>query len=105
MFFKNNKLAEHQQIKETEIAALINELDGTNAKILYLEKKVKSADSEHTMNELIKALVNSLTDLSGLQGGLSNNLNELKDIHKRSETNNHSADDALVDVNVLMHSA
>ncbi len=107
MFFKNNKLADAMQIKEAEIVALQNELERANEKISNLEKKVKSADSEHTMNELIKALVNGLTDscfsdLSGLQGDLSNNLNELKDINRRSETNNHSAKDALVDVDILM---
>jgi methyl-accepting chemotaxis protein len=107
MFFKNNKLADALQIKDSEIAALQNELERANEKISNLEKKVRDANSEHTINELMKALVDGLTDscfrdLSGLQGDLSNNLNELKDIHKRSEDNNHSADDALIDVNVLM---
>lgn len=107
MFFKkNNKLIADLEAKEREIVNLKNELDGANLKILDLERKMNINSDEHTLNELIKSLVNGLTDscfrdLSGLQVDLSNNLNELQDIHQRSDQSNENANSALVDVNTL----
>ncbi|MDP2894389.1 MAG: methyl-accepting chemotaxis protein [Sulfurimonas sp.] len=107
MFFKkNNKLIADLEAKEREIVNLKNELESANLKILDLERKVSINGDEHTLNELIKSLVNGLTDscfrdLSGLQVDLGNNLHELQDIHQRSDQSNENANSALVDVNTL----
>jgi methyl-accepting chemotaxis protein len=108
MFFNknNSKLLADLEAKNKEVESLTNALESANSRIYDLEAKMNRNNDEHTMNELIRSLVGGLTsscfrDLSGLQTDLNDNLNGLYDIHKRSDTNNEYANDALVDVNTL----
>ena len=108
IFGNNSKLLAQLKEKDDEIQSLRSNLEVSQAEVARLHLEMQNMSTDKVMNELIKSLTGSLTeacsrDMGFLQVGLGGNLKALEDIDKRSHTNSQSANDALVDVNTLLH--
>lgn len=108
MFFsKNKKLLNELKEQEQENKDLKNSLNKADIFISELQNELESLRKDKVMDNLIKSLTGSLTnvcftDLVELQSDLNSNLESLNDINQRSLTNNTNTNEALLNVNNLM---